>query len=85
MFRLSTVEIADLIDELDDSDLDPDFEGDKKSRDMDSSSSSGSDDELVPDVPLRGAASSGPEQRIYMEPPVERADADTDHDSGEKT
>jgi len=32
--------------------------------------------------PLRGQNSSGPEVRIYMQPPVERADADTDIDSG---
>ena len=63
MFRLSTLEIADLIDELDDSDLDPDFEVEKES------SSSGSDDELEPDVPLCGAVSCEAENRIYMEPP----------------
>ena len=60
------------------SDLDPDYQGDKKSED----SSSCSDDEVEQDVPLRGAASSGVEHRVYMEPPVERADAETDHDSG---
>ena len=71
---MSTLEIADLLDMLDDSDVDPD-------RDLDFSSSACSDDEVEHDVPLQGAASSAGEHWFYMEPPVERADVETDYDS----
>ena len=43
--------------------------------------SSCSDDNFA-DVPLR--ASSAAEHQVYTEPPVERADAETDHHSGAK-
>ena len=68
---MSTLEIADLLEELDDSDVDPDYEN--------SSSSSSSDEENE-----AGAATSGGEHRVFIEPPVERPDAETDHDSGAK-
>ena len=64
------------------SSLDFDYEGEKKSRDLDSSSSSCSDDEVEHDVPLWGAARSAAEHWVYMEPPVEQADTETYHDSG---
>ena len=81
MHRLSVAEIADLVDELDDSDVDPDYT--EKDADMDSSASEQEEDGL----PLGLEAQStkiGPEYRVYMEPPVERAEADSDKDSGKK-
>lgn len=72
---LSTNEIADLMDEFDDSDVDKDYrpEGNKTN----------SEDEL--EAHQRGgrpAMDDLPEIRVFMDPPIERPDGDTDKDSG---
>lgn len=66
--RLTTAEIAELFaDGVDDSDLDPDYEDGNKDA---SSTDSGSDSDTEGEV------------RVYIDPPKERAEADTDNDSG---
>ena len=80
--KLSTYEIAlflqqDEEENFDDSDKDPDF----MEMDARSDSSDSSDDQ---DMVIRAnkRPASVPETRVYMDPPVERGDADTDKDSG---
>jgi hypothetical protein len=66
-------EIADnLAEDVDDDFRDPDY----AESDSDSGSGSDSEDEAGGEDEERG------EVRVYMQPPVERADADTDVDSG---
>jgi hypothetical protein len=65
-------EIADLIsEEVDDDVMDPDYT-EKACNSSDSSDNDSDEDSGV----VRG------EVRVYMDPPVERGDADTDRDSG---
>lgn len=86
------MEIADLIDAVDDSDADPDYLGSTSESDIEDrdepvlqgfKDSQDNEDEL-----LFGAEAedqmrfNGPEIRVYMEPAVERPDADSDKDSG---
>lgn len=76
-----------MVAELDDSDADPDYSFLPEDRD------SSSDDEVEEGkdeedrLPLGAEASTkrgkeGPEVRVYMQPAIERADADSDVDSG---
>jgi len=69
---LSTYEISQLVEnDSDDSDLDPNYIEDKLS--------SSSSDEQEDDMEMLSAE---PEDRVYMDPPVERPDGDADKDSG---
>ena len=79
---MTAAEIADLVDEIDDSDADPDY--DAKSGPSDSSDSD-NDGEINLAVIVdeeRGISRGRAEIRIAMQPEVERPDADTDVDSG---
>jgi len=83
--RLTTNQIADLVDDLDDDYRDPDYEEEKDS-DVDMFEDSGDEDEeeeegVNLDV-VRRHEQPSEEIRIYMDPPIERADGDTDRDSG---
>ena len=83
MHRLSVAEIADLVDELDDSDADPDYM--EQGQDVDSSASDQENDDNSLPLGLETKSTRvGPEYQVYMEPPVERPEADTDKDSGKK-
>ena len=83
---LSTNEIADQLEELeenDDSDRDPDY----KDREEESSTSSSSDSESEDEgegvaQKVNRRVRREEEIRVYMNPPQERADGDTDKDSG---
>jgi len=73
-------EIADnlaAIEDIDDDYRDPDYEYSEQS---DSSKDSDSEDSDSEDA--RDDDKARGEIRVYMQPPVERADADTDVDSG---
>jgi hypothetical protein len=74
---MTVAEIADnltAVEDIDDDYRDPDYEYSEQS---DSSEDSDNEDEARDDDEARG------EIRVYMQPPVERADADTDVDSVE--
>jgi hypothetical protein len=62
-----------LFDEIDDTDEDPDYEAESDEDDFASDQEDG-----------RRTAGVVPEIRVYMDPPVEGADGDTDRDSGMK-
>jgi hypothetical protein len=62
-----------MFDEIDDTDEDPDYEADSDDEDPASDQEDG-----------RRTAGVAPEVRVYIEPPVERAEGDTDRDSGKK-
>jgi hypothetical protein len=67
--QLTVAEIADLVaEETDDTGLDPDY----SDREDDDSGSDGDD----------GDSGEEGEVRVYMDPPIERGEADTDRDSG---
>ena len=51
---------------------------------MDSSVSEQEEDGSLPLGLEAQSTKIGPEYRVYMEPPVERAEADSDKDSGKK-
>ncbi len=76
---LTSTQIADKLendyDDYDDDVRDPDYEGDKES-DADMYES----DEVNLDV-VRRQEQSQEEIRVYMDPPIERADGDTNKDS----
>lgn len=63
--------------DVDDSDVDKDY----VQEDGDSSDDEGSDSE---NLAIFKAPKKQPEIRVYMEPPVEKADGDTDRDSGKQ-
>jgi hypothetical protein len=60
-----------MFEDIDDSDEDPDYEAESDEDDLASDQEDG-----------RRLAAVAPEVRVYIEPPVERADGDTDRDSG---
>jgi hypothetical protein len=68
--RLTTNQIVDLMEELDDSDQDPNYEEEETI-----------DSEEEEDAVGRWSKPT-PEIRVYMDPPAERPDGDTDRDSG---
>ncbi len=65
---------------FDDSDADKDYEEEKDN----SSSEDTSDDENHTITAIK-APKKGKEVRVYMDPPVEKAEGDTDKDSGGQT
>jgi len=67
------------MDDLDDSDQDPDYK--EKASDSDSDEDLENIEQEQPEDG-RAVATEVPEVRIYMDPPVERPDGDTDRDSG---
>ena len=71
---------------FDDSDADKDYEEEKDNSSSSSSSSSEdtSDDENHTITAIK-APKKGKEVRVYMDPPVEKAEGDTDKDSGGQT
>ena len=72
---------------FDDSDADKDYEEEKDNSSSSSSSSSSedtSDDENHTITAIK-APKKGKEVRVYMDPPVEKAEGDTDKDSGGQT
>lgn len=79
---LSTNEIADQLEECDDSDKDPDYEDE-------GGESSSTEDEDEPVVSLGKMVErrerKEKEIRVFMDPPQERPDGDTDKDSGMNT
>jgi len=78
---LSTYEISQLVEyDGDNSDVDPDYVEEQNN----SSSSSDEQDDNELDMVARASrmSSAEPEIRVYMDPPVERPDGDTDKDSG---
>jgi hypothetical protein len=82
---LTTNQIADMVEEHDDSDNDPDYEGQQKKSDSESDMFDMEDEEESAPVTLEAVRRKelpAAEVRVYMEPPVERADGDTDKDSG---
>jgi hypothetical protein len=90
--RLTANQIADMVEELDDSFNDPDYEGEKtdSSSDSETNMSVGMGDraEKEKEEPItmqdlrRRKEQPVDEIRVYMDPPIERADGDTDRDSG---
>ncbi|MFN9907751.1 MAG: hypothetical protein ACK56F_16760, partial [bacterium] len=86
---LTTTQIADELennqygyDAYDDDVRDPDYEGDKES-DVDMYESDEEEEGVNLDV-VRRQEQPREEIRVFMDPPIERADGDTDKDSGEK-
>ena len=79
---MTAAEIADLVDEIDDSDADPDYNA--KSGPSDSSDSDNDGEIDLADIvdEESGISRGRAEIRITMQPAVERPDADTDVDSG---
>jgi hypothetical protein len=73
-----------MMDELDDSFEDPDYKEDKLDSDVDMFDMT--DEENQEDVTMedvRRKEKPQAEIRVYMDPPVERGDGDTDKDSGD--
>jgi len=68
---------------FDDSDADKDYE-EEKDNSSSSSSEDTSDDENHTITAIK-APKKGKEVRVYMDPPVEKAEGDTDKDSGGQT
>jgi hypothetical protein len=86
---LTTTQIVDKLendyndyDGYDDDVRDPDYEGDKES-DVDMFESDKEEEGVNLDV-VRRQEQPREEIRVYMDPPIERADCDTDKDSCEK-
>jgi hypothetical protein len=73
--RLTTNQIADLMEDLDGSDQDPNYE-----EEMEDSDSGEEEDNAT----VGRWSKPAPEVRVFMDPPVERPDGDTDKDSGKK-
>jgi len=86
---LTTNAIADELDSLegesfDDSDADKDYEVEKDASSSSSSPADTSDDENHVITAIK-ASKKREEVRVYMDPPVEKADGDSDKDSGGQT
>ena len=79
---MTAAEIADLVDEIDDSDADPDYDAKSGPSDSSDSDNDGEIDLAVIVDEERGMSQGRAEIRIAMQPAVERPDADTDVDSG---
>ena len=83
---LTTHQISDMFEDIDDSDNDPDYvesDNDKDEEDSDEEEVVHADDEdgAVGEEPVVGREDHG-ELRVYMDPPVERPEAESDRDSG---
>jgi hypothetical protein len=66
--KLTTNQITDMFDKIDDTDEDPDNEVDSDDKDPASDQEDGG-----------RTASMAPEVKVYIEPPVEHAEGDKDH------
>ena len=79
---MTAAEIADLVDDIDDSNADPDYDAKSGPSDSSDSDNDGEIDLAVIVDEERGISRGRAEIRIAMQPAVERPDADTDVDSG---
>ena len=70
---------------FDDSDADKDYEEEKDNSSSSSSSSEDTSDDENHTITAIKAPKKGKEVRVYMDPPVEKAEGDTDKDSGGQT
>ena len=79
-------ELQDSLEEsFDDSDADKDYVEEKDDDSSSSSSEDHSNNEEEGRVPTIRVPKKGAEIRVYMDPPLERADGDTDKDKGGQT
>lgn len=80
---LTPLDISSLIDEpADDSDRDPDYNNEEEEVSTDTDTEAAVDGKVKQVKGWNRKDRARPEVRVYMEPPIERADGDTDKDSG---